>query len=128
MLEACERNLIGAEGQFIVFEASPPISTYIYALAAGPYCKFQNQSDFKVPMSIYCRKSKIEHVEAKERFQLIEDAITFFEDLFSTPFPFKKYDQVYIPEFRINGMENVGIVILRDSFLRPADEKTFFEF
>lgn len=25
-------------------------------------------------------------------------------------------------------MENVGIVILRDSFLRPKEEKTFFEY
>ncbi len=35
---------------------------------------------------------------------------------------------VFVPEFRINGMENVGIVIMRDTFMRPADEKTFFEF
>ena len=34
---------------------------------------------------------------------------------------------VFVPEFRINGMENVGIVILRDTFLRPVEEKTFFE-
>lgn len=34
---------------------------------------------------------------------------------------------VFVPEFRINGMENVGMVTLRDSFLQPTKEKTFIE-
>lgn len=34
---------------------------------------------------------------------------------------------VFVPEFKYNGMENVGVVILRDSFMRPVEEKTFFE-
>jgi hypothetical protein len=32
-----------------------------------------------------------------------------------------------VPEFRISGMENVGLVVLRDTFLTPPDEKTYFE-
>jgi aminopeptidase N len=79
-------------------------------------------------MTIYCRKTKRELADAKERFKLIEISITFFEQFFSYTFPFKKYDMVFVPEFRINGMENVGIVILRDTFMRPDEEKTFFEF
>jgi len=128
LTDAVERAGVPADGNLVTFEASPAISTYIYGLAAGPYCRFENSSGFKVPMSVYCRRSKAPHAEARERFRLIETAIGFFEELFSTPFPFKKYDQVFVPEFRISGMENVGVVILRDSFLRPAEEKTFFEF
>jgi aminopeptidase N len=87
-----------------------------------------NTSGYKVPMKIYCRKTKKTLAEAEERFNTIEIAIDFFEEFFSCPFPFKKYDMVFVPEFRINGMENVGIVIMRDTFMRPAEEKTFFEY
>lgn len=79
-------------------------------------------------MSIYCRKSKAKNAEPNYRFSLILKAIAFYEDLFSFKFPFRKYDMVFVPEFRINGMENVGCVILRDTFLRPVEEKSFFEF
>lgn len=48
-----------SEGELILFETTPPISTYIYAMAAGPYVTFTNESGFHVPMKIYCRKSKV---------------------------------------------------------------------
>ncbi len=76
----------------MIFEESPPISTYIYALGAGPYFSFQNESGYKVPMRILCRKSKVKNADVKERFRLIETAINFFEEFYSCPFPFKKYD------------------------------------
>ena len=79
-------------------------------------------------MKIYCRKSKVKIAEPNERFKTIEIAIEFFEEFFSCPFPFKKYDMVFVPEFRINGMENVGIVIMRDTFMLHKDDKTFFEY
>lgn len=70
-------------------------------------------------MKIYCRKTKVALAEPEERFKTIEIAIDFFEEYFQCPFPFAKYDMVFVPEFRINGMENVGIVIMRDTFMRP---------
>ena len=78
-------------------------------------------------MKIMCRKTKVNLADADSKFKLIEDSITFFEEFFSCPFPFKKYDQIFVPEFRISGMENVGLVVLRDTFLLPEDEKTYFE-
>ena len=94
----------------------------------GPYVSIPNLSDYRVPMTIYCRKTKAHIAEAEERFRTIQIAIDFFEEFFSCAFPFKKYDMVFVPEFRINGMENVGVVIMRDTFMRPAEEKTFFEY
>lgn len=85
----------------------------------GPYVSIPNTSGYRVPMKIYCRKTKRGLAEAEERFRTIERAIDFFEGFFSCPFPFSKYDMVFVPEFRINGMENVGIVIMRDTFMRP---------
>lgn len=52
------------EGNFFIFEECPPISSYIYALTAGPYHEFENASGFKVPMKIMCRQSKIQNADA----------------------------------------------------------------
>lgn len=57
----------------------------------------------------------------------MEDALVFFEEFFSCPFPFKKYDQIYVPEFRISGMENVGLVVLRDTLLIPRSDATYYD-
>ena len=70
------------EGKLYSFAATPAISTYIYALAVGPYCCIPNESGYKVPMKIYCRKTKVPLAEAEERFRTIEIAINFFEDYF----------------------------------------------
>ena len=70
------------DGTVHTFEKTPPISTYIYALAVGPYCSIPNESGYRVPMKIYCRKTKVPLAEAKERFRTIEIAIDFFEDYF----------------------------------------------
>ncbi len=46
---------IKEQGNLYIFEECPPISTYIYSLAVGPYQEFENTSGFKVPMKIMCR-------------------------------------------------------------------------
>jgi aminopeptidase N len=81
-----------SDGNLFIFEECPPISTYIYSLAAGHYQEIVNESAFKVPMKIMCRSSKVKYVDAAAKFKLIEESIKFFETFFSFPFPFKKYD------------------------------------
>lgn len=85
-------NGISTEGHYFIFDECPPISTYIYALCVGPYLEFEDTSGFKVPMKIMSRQSKGKLVFAEDKFKLIRESILFFEQFFSTPFPFKKYD------------------------------------
>lgn len=65
---------------------TPPISTYIYCLAAGGYVGDNNQYDESNPeshsLSVYCRKSKIKCLDAKNTINIIEHSIKFFEDFF----------------------------------------------
>ena len=51
---------------------------------------------------------------------MVTEGIKFYQDLYSTPFPYAKYDQIYVPEFRIKGMENVGMITLTDRLLVDA--------
>jgi len=108
------------------FEESPPIGTYIFGLFAGPYHSVVNDDpDMKdIPMRVYARPSKLKHADHKEIFRVLKAGIRFYEELFSCKFPFKKYDTIFCPEFRIGAMENVGAISFNEIYLKPADEMT----
>ena len=88
----------GTDGFLWDFEVSPKISSYIYGLCAGEYHQIdyigQDASDNTpiVPMKIFCRKSKLPDLDAKEQFRIVTEAIKYYEEFFSTPFPYAKYD------------------------------------
>ena len=47
--------------------------------------------------------------------------ISFYEELFSTPYPFAKLDQVFIPDYNMGAMENVGCVIYNDAYVEREE-------
>ncbi|MFL6156098.1 MAG: aminopeptidase N, partial [Marmoricola sp.] len=48
---------------------------------------------------------------------------------FDFPYPFGKYDQLYVPEYNMGAMENAGCVTLRDEYLpRSRQPRSFYEF
>ena len=56
-------------------------------------------------------------------------ASRFFEEQFDYPYPFGKYDQLYVPEYNMGAMENAGCVTLRDEYLpRSRQPRSFYEF
>ena len=86
--------------------------------------EYEGDKPAPVPMKIYCRTSKLANLDAREQFRMVTEAIEFYEELFGTPFPYAKYDQIYVPEFRIRGMENVGMITLTDRCLVDAASVT----
>ncbi len=62
-------------GQIHFFDITPPISTYIYGLSAGPYYSFKNDSGFKVPMKIFCRKSKSKYADLQSHSLSLSDVV-----------------------------------------------------
>ena len=41
----------------------------------------------------------------------------FFEEAFDTPYPFAKYDQLFVPEYNSGAMENAGCVTLNEDYV-----------
>jgi len=118
-------DLVLADGFLSDFAASPPISSYIYCLCAGQYTSIVNDDPkAPTPMRIFARQSKIDYLDHKEVFRTITEGIGFYKNLFSYDFPFAKYDVIYVPEFRIGAMENVGAVTFTDRILKPLDQST----
>lgn len=95
------------------FSETKPISTYLFAFAAGP---FQKVHDAPGLPGLYVRKSKLQKAEAEAAAvqQIAADGIKYLSDYFAQPFPFPKYDMVMIPGFAYGGMEHAGATFLRE--------------
>ena len=116
------------------FEPTERMSTYITALVAGEYHEVQDVYEGKhgtIPLGHFCRQSLVEYLERdrEEIVRLTKQGFEFFEELFDFPYPFGKYDQLYVPEYNMGAMENAGAVTLRDEYLpRSRQPRSFYEF
>ena len=109
------------------FRATEPISTYLFAFAAGPFEILDDREDGVAPQPearLFVRKSRLARAqrETHEMFALHRQAIDFFAGWFGFPFPFPKHDLVLVPEFPYGGMEHAGATFLREeSVLFPFE-------
>ncbi len=104
-----------------VFEPTPVLSSYVTALVAGPYASVHSEltsSDGRViPLGIYARKSLAEFLDADYIFDKTREGFAFFEKHFDYPYPFAKYDQLFVPEFNAGAMENAGAVTFTETYV-----------
>ncbi len=102
------------------FPATPRISSYITALVAGPYHRIDSEYSRDgrvVPLAIYCRESLAPHVDADTVFEETCQGFEFYERVFDVPYPFEKYDQLFVPEFNSGAMENAGCVTHNEDYI-----------
>ena len=102
------------------FGPTPRLSTYVTAIVAGPYVAVRGEyvgNGRAVPLGLYCRRSLREHLDSGDLLELTRAGFAFFEALFDYPYPFEKYDQLFVPEFNAGAMENAGCVTIRDDYL-----------
>lgn len=111
------------EIQHLRFRETQPISTYLFAFAAGPFAEFRDNASPN-HTRLFVRKSKEAQArkELAEVFRLHREGLKFLAEYFNYPFPFPKYDVVIVPEFAYGGMEHAGCTFLREeSILFPSD-------
>lgn len=103
------------------FEPTPVLSSYVTALVAGPYASVHGEltsSDGRViPLGIYARKSLAEFLDADYIFEKTREGFAFFEKHFDYPYPFAKYDQLFVPEFNAGAMENAGAITFTETYV-----------
>ncbi|GAA4294126.1 aminopeptidase N [Streptomyces venetus] len=103
-----------------VFEPTPRISSYITALIVGPYHSVHSvyeKDGQSVPLGIYCRPSLAEYLDSDAIFEVTRQGFEWFQEKFDYTYPFKKYDQLFVPEFNAGAMENAGAVTIRDQYV-----------
>jgi aminopeptidase N len=103
------------------FAATPRMSTYITAVVAGEYYQVHDTyvapSGQVVPLGVFCRQSLAPFLDADEVFEVTKQGMDYYLPLFDQPYPYEKYDQVFVPEYNIGAMENVGCVTFSESYL-----------
>ncbi|WP_246295351.1 aminopeptidase N [Arthrobacter wenxiniae] len=103
------------------FEPTLTMSSYVTALIAGPYQSVRSEltsSDGRtIPLGVFARKSLMEFMDADNVFELTRRGFEFYEEQFGTPYPFPKYDQLFVPEFNAGAMENAGAVTFLESYV-----------
>ncbi|WP_026416175.1 aminopeptidase N [Actinomadura oligospora] len=108
-------------GQVRHFPRTPRISTYITALVAGPYHvvrdEYRRADGSVIPLGVFCRASLAEHLDADAIVDVTRQGFAFFEEVFGRPYPFSKYDQLFVPEFNAGAMENAGCVTFLEDYV-----------
>jgi aminopeptidase N len=103
------------------FAPTPIISSYITALIAGPYVETRSEltssSGKVIPLGVFSRASLSEYMDADYVFEKTRQGFEFYEKAFDQPYPFEKYDQLFVPEFNAGAMENAGAVTFTESYV-----------
>ncbi|MGW0524358.1 aminopeptidase N [Streptomyces calvus] len=98
--------------------ATPLISTYLVAVAAGPWHSVRTEHR-GLPFGIHCRRSLAPYLDADadELLDITRACFDRYHEKFEEPYPFDSYDQAFVPEFNAGAMENPGLVTFRDEFV-----------
>jgi aminopeptidase N len=100
------------------FEETHPISTYLFAFAAGPFEQLPDPEPGAggPPLRLFVRRSMVERAKQEwpEVARYTHQGMTHLSAFFDQPYPFPKYDQVLIPGFPYGGMEHAGATFLRE--------------
>lgn len=113
------------------FAATPRMSTYLVALIAGPYARWDDvysDDHGDIPLGLFCRRSLAEFMDAERLFTETKQGFGFYHNNFGVPYAFGKYDQLFVPEFNAGAMENAGAVtFLEDYVFRSKVTRASYE-
>jgi aminopeptidase N len=98
------------------FPPTPPMSTYITLIAAGPYHQVTAEHD-GIPLGIFCRESLARYLDPDEIFDITRRGFDYFHAAFGVRYPFGKYDQLFVPEYKSGAMENAGAVTFLEEYI-----------
>jgi len=97
------------------FRTTPPLSTYLCALAVGELEGSPVKMAGKTPVRVW-------HVPGKRHLagfalEAAVESLARLEKYFGLPYPYEKLDLVAVPDFEAGAMENAGAVFFRETLL-----------
>ena len=98
----------------VKFGETEPLSTYLFAFAAGEFNYRQNTQDGRT-IGAYYRETDPDRLDQlDEIFRQVHSSLAQLEDYTGILYPFAKYDLVIIPGFQFGGMEHTGATFYND--------------
>jgi aminopeptidase N len=100
------------------FAKTKPISSYLFAFAAGKFFKATKSLNGR-EMTMYYRETDTAKVNRNrdEVFELHAKALTWLENYTGIDYPFGKFDFVLLPSFQYGGMEHPGSIFYNEPSL-----------
>lgn len=98
----------------VQFARSKPMSTYLLAVAVGPFDHVPI-TGLSVPGRVLAVRGKA-HL-AQLAAEVTPPILVALEQYFGRPYPYAKLDLIAVPEFGPGAMENVGAVTFREDIL-----------
>lgn len=99
----------------IQFEPTEPLSTYLFAFAAGEFDYREHTQDGRTIGAYYREKDPDRLAQLDEIFSQVESSLQQLEDYTGITYPFAKYDLVILPGFQFGGMEHTGATFYNDN-------------
>ncbi|WP_084074907.1 aminopeptidase N [Demequina sp. NBRC 110052] len=110
------------------FAPTVPLPCYVAAVIAGPYASAGGTlatAKGEIGARVYGRAQLADHLDADELLGTVQAGLELYERVFGTPYPYEKYDQIFVPEYNLGAMENVGAVTISEDRLlfrsRPSE-------
>ncbi len=98
------------------FPPTAVMATYITHVSAGPWHIVRSEHD-GIPLGIFCRRSLARYLDPDEIFEVTRQGFDFYHRAFAIKYPFGKYDQLFVPEFKEGAMENAGAVTFLEDYV-----------
>jgi puromycin-sensitive aminopeptidase len=97
------------------FARTPPLPTYLVALAVGPLLGSPEERVGPVAVRTWTVPEKVHLTGFAQQVALA--VLPMLEEYFGLPYAFGKLDQVAVPDFEAGAMENAGLVTFRETAL-----------
>lgn len=108
----------------IKFAETEPLSTYLFAFAAGDFQYKQHTEDGKTIGAYYRETDEKRVAQLPEIMHQVVYSLKWQEDFTGMPYPFAKYDLVILPGFQFGGMEHTGATFYNDTRLFLSENPT----
>lgn len=106
------------------FQKTPKMQTYLLAFLISDFKSVSKQVEGLIPQTVYARTSAIKNRQCDFALDAGINTITALESYLNTSYSLPKLDQVALPDFGNNAMENWGLVNYREERLLYSETTT----
>lgn len=92
-----------------------PMSSYLVAVAIGPFEKHSATSSSGIPLEYYYSAGN--QFKAESTYRYTKEMFDFLEAEIGVPYPWQNYKQVPVRDFLYAGMENTTLTIFSEAFV-----------
>jgi aminopeptidase N len=111
----------------IQFAPTEPLSTYLFAFAAGQFQRVEMTRGGRTIALYHCETDPALTSQCDDILREVFASLEWQERYTGIPYPFAKYDLALIPGFQFGGMEHTGATLYNDRLLFLPPQATLDE-